>query len=263
VQDVRPTVPKFLPDLITYLHGTSMDEIPPEEASAGELSAEMFDSPAVEVAGYQEYKEDIQTACEAIFGRLLEPEEFAELISAPNASRLLIEAQRYGDSMELKLSYKWFEGTHDYLLYVDEETGARVIEFDNVVNQPNAPRYLETVLFAHQVQSFRKFGLDEIRLYADGHAGHPGGVIGYYVWARFGFMMSLGGFGSQLATAGFEPVDSTLDLFSQDNGANWWYNHGSGRPAIFYLDEESPCSDALQVYLNEIGISTDGKAGAD
>jgi hypothetical protein len=234
----------------------NMDETPHIEASVGELSAHMFDSPSVEVAGYQEYIDDIRSACNVIFGRLLDPGEFAELICAPHASTLIIKARRFGDDIELALTHKWFKGTHDYVIYVD--AGKRVIEFKNIVNQPDAPRYLETVLFAHQVQSFREFGLDEIRLYAGGYASDPSGMIGYYVWARFGFVMSLDGFGSRLAAAGFEPADNTLDLFVQNGGAEWWYNNGSSRPAVFYLSKDSPCSDALQIYLTEKEVSVYG-----
>ena len=222
-----------------------------------ELPANLFDNPIVEVAGYQ--ADRLQLACLTIFGRLLTPEEFAELISAPNGSELLIEARREDTDIELKLGYTWFNGTHDYLVYVDADTGARVIEFENIANQAQAPERLETLLFAHQVQSFRKFGLDEIRLYAEGYAGHPGGIIGYYVWARFGFVMSLDGFGPRLAEAEFEYADTTIDLFRQEKGAEWWYNHGSERAAVFYLEAESVCSVALAAYLEEKGINTDGE----
>lgn len=117
-----------------------------------ELPANLFDSPIVEVAGYQ--ADRLQFACLAIFGRLLTPEEFAELISAPNGSELLIEARHEDTDVELRLGYTWFNGTHDYLVYVDEDTGRRVIEFENIANQAQAPERLETLLFAHAGAEF-------------------------------------------------------------------------------------------------------------
>ena len=224
-----------------------------EDPNAEKIPADIFKDSAVTVAGYSDNPEDIQAACRVIFGRLLAPEEFADLIVAPDHSLLIIEARRDDATIELKLGYRLFNGTHDYLLYVDEDTNKRVIEFDNIVNQETAPEGLETLLFVRQVRSFRKYGLDEIRFYAEGHAGHPT-KNGYYVWARFGFVMFLTGFAPELAAAEFASAETTLELFTQDSGADWWHNHGSGREAVFYLDEESECSLALLAYLQAKGI---------
>ena len=138
------------------------------------LSAEMFENPAVKVSGYQEHKKEIRIACEVIFGRLLTPEDFAELIAAPDDSELLITAHRTSEDIELRLGYRWFNGTHDYILYRDQESGKRVVEFDNIAVRDEAPEFLETRLFARQVRSFRSFAVDEIRLFAAGYANHPG-----------------------------------------------------------------------------------------
>ena len=217
----------------------------------------MFGSPAVKVSGYQEYKEEILGACQAIFGQPLLPEDFAELIAAPDGSELLIAARHVDGDIELRLGYQWFNGTHDYILYVDQESGKRVVEFDNIAVRDEAPELLETRLFARQVRSFHRFSVDEIRLFAAGYANHPGKIGGYYVRPRLGFIVDLGGLGAELAQAGFQGADHTLELFSQAGGAKWWYNHGSERPAVFYLYEGSPCVLALQLYLEETGVNVD------
>lgn len=222
------------------------------------LSAKMFGSPAVTVGGYEEYAEEILEACRAIFGRPLMPEELAELIAAPDGSALLISARHGDGDIEIRLGYEWFNGTHDYRLYRESETGRRIIEFEQIKVQSEAPELLETRLFARQIRSFRAYALDEVRLFAEGcFAGHPGGIIGYYVWARLGFVMDLGQIGVELARASFDEVDNTLDLFSREGGDRWWYNHGSERPAVFYLDDGSPCVLALEAYLKERGVSVD------
>lgn len=220
-----------------------------------DLSAEMFRRPAVKVAGYQEHEEDIRRACQTIFGRLLTPTDFAEFIAAPADSELLIVARRAGGDVELRLGYRWFNGTHDYILYKDQQSDKRVVEFESIAIQDAAPELLETRLFARQVNSFRKFAIDEIRLYAEGYPNHPGKIVGYYVWPRLGFIMDTAGLGSYMAQFGLESVDNTLDLFSQTGGAEWWYHHGSERQAVSYLHEGSPCLLALQSYLMEKGIS--------
>ena len=74
-----------------------------------------------------------------------------------------------------------------------ERIFGRQFDIADFVNFMAAPDGLETRLFARQVQRFREYGIDEIQLFADGYAGHPGGIIGYYVWARFGFSMTFGG----------------------------------------------------------------------
>lgn len=218
----------------------------------------MFGNPAVTVSGYQEHREEIRGACQAILGRPLMPEELAELIAAPNGSHLLISARHVDADIEMHLSYEWFNGTHDYRLYKESATGRRIIDFERISVRSEAPELLETRIFARQISTFRAYAIDEVRLFAEGFAGHPGGVIGYYVWARLGFVMELSGFGMELARAGFAGVDNTLELFSREGGDKWWYNHGSERPAVFYLDEESPCILALMAYLEEKGVNIDG-----
>ncbi len=200
------------------------------------LSAEMFGNPVIEIGDYREHEAEIQGACQAIFGRPLAPEDFAALVAAPDGSQLLVTARRVDG---------------------DIGTGKHVVEFENIAVRDAAPELLETRLFARQVKSFRKFALDEIRLLAAGYAGHPGSIGGYYVWPRLGFIVYLDGLGAELARAGFEGVENTLDLFSQAGGAEWWYHNGSERPAIFYLHEESPCVVALQSYLEEKGVDVD------
>ena len=182
------------------------------EPNSEEIPADIFENPSVAIADYSDNLEDIQAACNVIFGRLLEPTEFADLISAPNHSELTVEARRDDATVELKLGYRLFNGTHDYTFYLDDETNKRIVYFDNIVNQDMAPDGLETLLFARQVRSFRAFGMDEIRLYAEGHAGHPG-RNGYYVWARFGFILLLTGFAPQLAAAGFEAFGNNPGTF--------------------------------------------------
>lgn len=227
-----------------------------KEPKSEEIPEDLFENPSVAIADYSDNLEEIQAACNVIFGRLLEPAEFADLISAPNHSELTIEAQRNNPNIELKLGYRLFNGTHDYILYVEAETNKRIVQFDTIANQDTAPDGLETLLFARQVRSFRDFGMDEIRLYAEGHAGHPS-INGYYVWARFGFVMFLTGFAPQLAAAGFAPAETTLEIFAQNNGDDWWYNNGSAREAVFYLEEGSDCRQALQIYLD--GLAGKGK----
>ncbi len=220
-------------------------------------SAALFANPRVKLAGYQEHEQEIRDACQIIFGQVLTPEDFVELIAAPDGSELSITATRAESDIELRLGYSWFSGTCDYLLYLDPKSGKRVVEFDNIALLTEAPEFLETRLFARQVASFRKFEIDEIRLWAEGYANHPGGIGGYYVWPRLGFSMDLTGFGARLAKSGLTAVDTTLDLFSQEGGAEWWRSNGSDGNAFFDLGENSLCVLALRSYLKERGINVD------
>lgn len=222
-----------------------------------DLSSEMFGNPTVQIGGYQGHTKEIRQACRAIFGRALTPLDFAELIAAPDQSELLITVDQGDHDIKLRVGHHWFNGTQNYLIYREADSGKRVVEFDRIALRDDAPELLETRLFARQVRSFRRFGMDEVRLFAEGYAGHPGGIGGYYVWARLGFVMELSGYGAALAAAGFADVETTLDLFSRPDGDRWWLNHGSERPAVFYLNNGSPCLLALQGYLAGKGISVD------
>lgn len=220
-------------------------------------SAALFANPRVKLEGYLEHEEEIRNACQSIFGRVLTPEDFAELIAAPDNSELLITATKEESDVELRLGYSWFNGTCDYLLYLDQDTGKRIVEFDRIALLTDAPEFLETRLFARQAASFRKYAIDEVRLWAEGYANHPGAIGGYYVWPRLGFSMSIEGFGARLVQAGFTTADTTLDLFSQEGGAEWWRSNGTDGNAFFDLDEDSLCVLALRSYLKERGINVD------
>lgn len=209
----------------------------------------IFDNPHVIVGGYQEYAHDIEGACSVIFGRVLTPEDFAELIVAPDGSELLVTATYSDSTIELRLGYRWFNGTHDYLIYVAD--GRRIVEIENVYLKDDAPYLFETELFARQVKSFRSYGIEQIRLFAAGYPGDPGRHIGYYFWPRVGFVMYLGNIGAKLESAGLDYCDNTLELFSQPGGADWWYSYGREGEAVFYLYSDSPCLLALQEYLTE------------
>lgn len=222
-------------------------------------SRKLFAHPVVTVGGYRDNEGAIQSACRAIFGRVLSPEDFVEFIGAPDGSSLEIEAnigEEYND-VALRLNHYWFGEPHQYVVFLDEETGKRIVYIESVVHKNEAPDYLATRILGRQVQTFRQYGINEIRLYADGHSADPSGICGYYVWARLGYAMYLHGFGNDLIAAGLEPVDNTLELFAQNGGSEWWREHGSAREAYFYLGEGSPCIRALQLYLAEKGVDLD------
>ncbi len=66
-------------------------------AEADNLFAEMFENPTVKVGGFLEFRNEIRQACHIVFGRSLSPEDFIELIAAPDGSELLIEVSFYWD----------------------------------------------------------------------------------------------------------------------------------------------------------------------
>src|SRR5947209_1132523 len=131
------------------------------------------DSEAIKVVGFAEHADDIGRASVAIFGFALSAADFAEFIAAPPGSSLSVEASFQDDNIELSLAYSWFEDTHDYLVYRDG--GRCVVQIENVHVKMEAPELFETRLFARQVNSFRRFGIVEVRLFAAGHFGDPRG----------------------------------------------------------------------------------------
>jgi len=229
-----------------------MDELPelPQTISFEEL----YGNGEVTVGDYSDISELVATACQIVFGRELTTHELIELIAAPGGSTLTVDTDPEGESIGLRLTYRYFDGTHEYDFYVDGNSGTKVVEFVNIKNVVTAPKYLQTLILAKQVESFQRFGLDEIRLFAEGYPNHPNGIIGYYVWPLLGFNMSVDGFAPRLVAEGFEDVEDTLDLFSRADGPEWWEANGSEREAVFYLDPELPCIEAMFSYLEERGL---------
>jgi hypothetical protein len=217
-----------------------------------ELSAEMYLNPEVIVQDYASYEDRVQAKCQIIFGRHFDLTDFVAFIGAPNRSELVIDRLPEDGDLDLHLSYTWFNGTHDYTVFT--ENGRRIVRIENAMSQSDAPAGVETRIFAKQIESFRDYGIDEVRLFADGYPNHPAGIVGYYVWARFGFSMEIIGSARRLIEAGMQPCDNTLDLMIQPGGGEWWYNNGSACEAYFYLSEGSACLAALQAYLIEKGV---------
>ena len=84
-----------------------------------QLSTEMFSNPTVTVGNYQKSAEEFRDVCQSIFGRVLDGDEIADFISAPDGAVVTVQASSSDGSMELRLAYKWFDEQHEYLVYTE------------------------------------------------------------------------------------------------------------------------------------------------
>lgn len=222
-----------------------------------DFSAQLFSNVVVSFDGYEGHEQEIQDVCQAIFGHPLTEEDFIAFLGVPDGSSITLKVRHQDDIVELSIDYTLFEETATCSVYLED--GNRVVDIENFHIKDEAQDGLGTRLIARQISCFQDFGIDLIKVYAAGYPDDPSGFLGYYFWPRLGFIMyDLGNIGTRLSEAGLSYVENTLDLFSQEGGAEWWRKNGNEGTAYFFLHEGSASLTALYAYLETKGVDVNG-----
>lgn len=132
-----------------------------------------------------------------------------------------------------------------------------------VMFDDTAPMGIGPCALLRAAEAAARLGLREIRLTAGGGHGQKlalkGKVwnepmIGYYVWARFGFDAPLEPVMLQetVKHSNLAHCQSVLDIIDAD--PTWWNDHGDGCEMTFDLSENSRSWQTLQHYLQQKGL---------
>jgi hypothetical protein len=187
----------------------------------------------------------------ALFGRVLQPSEWAEAVGAPTGAtvNVSVEAQPEESDPEVVVRVD-----HPLLVGSMERRFRRTVE-DIVVRNVHfhvhdqAPAGFGTAVFARQVAGLRRLGVSRIEAEIAGSAASP--YNGYYTWARMGFDAPLTAAERRQLPPHLVGARTLHERITAPGGREWWRRRGSGREAVFDLSPMSPHGAILRAYLEE------------
>jgi hypothetical protein len=184
---------------------------------------------------------------EQLSGRAVSDEELAAAIGALGGSEVTIRpyldrgllADIKHPEIELQ-QRRIFRNEHGELevtnLYFEKKLGAR--------------RGIGIESFLTQVNGATALGIKSINTFAAGR-NKPNALIGYYVWARFGFNAPLEANDLRKLPKKYAQVRTLNDLMLL-GGHRWWRTHGTERNMSFDLHPDSSSMQVLTTYAAEL-----------
>jgi GNAT superfamily N-acetyltransferase len=140
-----------------------------------------------------------------------------------------------------------------------DDNGDLMIYNDDLFVQKGAPAGLGAKIFQTMVANARENDVQYFKTFAA--KGH--GMVGYNVWARFGYSFPVARMSDDLQTkiaAEFPEAEDVQDIMETKRGRDWWLANGEGmNGAIFDLTDGSRSMEIWKRYLLE--KEADEKAG--
>lgn len=179
-----------------------------------------------------------------LFGRTLDPREYAGLAGAPDNATVEVGASDGRLYIELGDPVA---ATYRGYYYVYGRKAAIVLLNDGLCIHLRAMRRqgLGLQIFCRQVRNAVARGIDWI----DALAGRHRDENGYYTWPRYGFDCLLSASIRRRLPVGLEHSRTLSDLMSSENGRQWWREHGTAIRVRFDLASGSRSRRALVEYI--------------
>jgi hypothetical protein len=181
------------------------------------------------------------------FGRELAQREWADLVGAPNGSR--VRVKHTGQSIVISTEHDdLLEGTMFRSLEVDADG----LFLNNIgfEKKPTAFQGMGVRVFATQVRAARELGIRRIKTLAQGYPGDPE-FNGYYTWPRLGFNARLTADQKRRLPDSLKGAQDLHDLMLAEDGPKWWKENGIETRVEFDTDPSSLHSKILNAYLDE------------
>jgi hypothetical protein len=188
-----------------------------------------------------------------LFGRMLQPREYAGLAGAPDDATVQVGASDGRLYIELgDPSAATYRG-HYYLFC---RKAAVVLRNDgfHILLRTMQRRGLGLQVHYRQARSAAACGVDWIELCA----GRRRDENGYYTWPRYGFDCRLPASMRNRLPPDLQRCRTLLDLMSYESGRRWWREHGVTIRVRFDLAPGSRSRRALAAYVHakSLGAST-------
>ena len=106
-------------------------------------------------------------------------------------------------------------------------------------------------IFSEQVRQAAAAGVAMITTHAAGSGRYPGGMNGYYTWARFGYNWPLESYTRNRIKRDLgKDVETVQDVMQTEEGRQWWKANGEGSTeAVFDLTPGSQSMQVMAAYL--------------
>ncbi len=189
-----------------------------------------------------------------LFGRHLDPSEYADLVGAPADSRVWVrESGDYEGTIHIRTDHAFYGGQDRYVYQHEGETYLYNAYFRLV---DDAPKGMGSRIFAREVETATALGLTAITVNAAGSRNQPDWQ-GYTAWANLGYDADLPSSHRNLlqqhADAGLVPEAwaeaRTMNQLIMAGGQEWWKHYGSGWDGVFTLSKDSSSQYILQRQL--------------
>jgi hypothetical protein len=192
----------------------------------------------------------VERLAQRMFGRSLQPQEYAGLAGAPDDAQVEVGAS--GGRLYLELGDPIAAAYRGYF-YLYCRNAAVVLLNDGFQIQIRAMRRqgLGLQICYRQTRNAAACGVNRI----DVVAGRRRDENGYYAWPRYGFTGPLPLSVRRRLPIGLEHAVALLDLMSCEKGRLWWKEHGTTVRLKFDL---APDSRSQQVLAEYVRIRTAG-----
>jgi len=209
---------------------------------------EAFPPSRAKVIVYDGEDRQVERSARRLFGRALEPWEYAGLAGAPDDALVEVGTLHGGIYLELcqPLSNS-YRGSH-----VAQRLSVGVVLFNEgfyIQRRRLQRRGLGLRVIQRQLHSARNLGVLRIV----GRAGRRHGENGYYTWPRFGFDGPLPVQVRQRLPPGLRGARTVLDLIDCEAGRRWWRQNGVPLHVSFDLADGSRSWAVFERYLSQAG----------
>lgn len=180
-----------------------------------------------------------------LFGRVLQPHEYADLAGASDDANVEVGASDGKLYIELRDPVNAIAGYY----YLYRKNTAVVFLNDGFQVQVSSMQRqgLGLQMFCRQVHSTTVLGIDRI----DTVAGRNDDENGYYTWPRYGFDGVLPASVRRLLPAELNHSHTVLDVMASEQGRTWWREHGVTISVRFDLAPGSRSRHVLVQYVRE------------
>jgi hypothetical protein len=189
---------------------------------------------------------DADGVARELFGRRLQPWEYAGLAGAPDDA--LVEVGTLGRWLYLELSGPPEQAYRAFQLVL--RVGRSLVVANDgfhIFRKRQQGRGLGIGVFARQLDHARRLGICRIETVA----GRRSNENGYYTWPRFGFDGRLPPSIRESLPAGLNHCQSVLDVMDREAGRDWWRAHGISMPVTFDVTSRSRSWVVFRRYLRE------------
>jgi hypothetical protein len=191
-------------------------------------------------------RKDAEQVALRLFGRRLALGEFAGLAGALDGAR--VDVGTLDGLLYIELSGPRHESYRTFL-WIGRRQRALVLTNGgfHILWRCQRDRGLGLRVFARQVDSGRRLGIDRIETFAARRRGENG----YYTWPRFGFDGPLPPAIQETLPPKLRPASRVLDLMEAEDGRTWWKEHGTRMFLRFNLADGSRSWEVFRRYLRE------------
>ncbi len=192
----------------------------------------------------QEEIREIRRITRQLFGRRLQPWEYAGLTGAPDTARVDVSTYRNGLYLEMGDPV----GNRYRAIRLVRLVGSKLIIFNDGFHihlLSMQRKGLGLQIFKRQLDNAVALSVRRI----EAVAGRRHNENGYYTWPRFGFDGRLPGRVRGRLPMGLEHATTVLELIDAEKGRLWWREHGCTIRVRFDVADQSRSREVFRRYL--------------